>query len=103
MLCRHYDGVDALWYAFLRILYGYLALRVGAQVCHLLALLAYVSEHAHDELCDVERYGHIVLGLVSGVAEHHALVAGTLLLLVGTRHTAVDIVRLLVDGCEHTA
>ena len=103
VLCRHYDGVDALRYALLRVFNGYLALRVGAQVCHLLALLAYVGEHAHDELCEVERYGHVVLGLVGGVAEHHSLVAGALVFLLFAAHATVNVVRLLVDGCEHTA
>ena len=103
VLCRHYDGVDALRYAILRVFNGDLALRVGAQVCHLLALLAYVGEHAHDELCEVERYGHVVLGLVGGVAEHHSLVAGALVLFLLAAHTTVDVVRLLVDGCKNTA
>ena len=103
MLCRHDDGVDALRDAFLRIFHCHLALRVRTEIGHLLAFLADVSECAHDELGEVECYGHIVLGLVGGVTEHHSLVAGTLVFLLLLRNAAVDILRLLVNGSKDTA
>ncbi len=103
VLGRHHDVVDAHGLALVVILDGHLALGVGAQIGHLLAFLADLCQGAHDEVCQVERGGHIVLCLVAGIAEHHALVAGALQLLVFTRHTAVDVAALLVDGGEDAA
>ena len=51
----------------------------------------------------VERGGHVVVGLVTGVAKHHALVAGALVFLALAAHTLVDVVALLMDGGENTA
>ena len=101
VLCRHNDGVDALWYALLRVFYRNLALRVGTQIGHLLAFLAYVGKHLHDVLGEVECYRHVVLGLVGSITEHHTLVAGALLFFLGTAYATVDVVALLVYGCEH--
>ena len=49
----------------------------------------------------VERERHIVGSLIAGVAEHHALVAGTLVFSHGAFHTAVDVLRLLVQSREY--
>lgn len=103
VLCRHYDGVDTLRDAFLRIFHSHLALRVRTEIGHFLAFLADVGECAHDELCEVECYGHVVLGLVGGVTEHHSLVAGTLVFLLLLSNAAVDIFRLLVNGSKDAA
>ena len=51
----------------------------------------------------VERQRHVVLGLVGGVAEHHALVAGALLHGVAALHAAVNVGALLMDGAQHAA
>lgn len=51
----------------------------------------------------VEAYGHIAFRLVGGIAEHHALVAGTLLFLVAVIHAAIDVLALFVDGTQDTA
>ncbi len=42
-------------------------------------------------------------GLVAGVAEHHALVAGTLVLGFGTLYATVYVGALFVYGREHAA
>ena len=76
----------------------YLTLGVGAQISHLLAFLADIRQCAHNKVGEVKTHRHIVLGLVSGIAEHHTLVAGTLLFLVAVIHTAVDVLALFVDG-----
>ena len=103
VLGRDDDGVDTLGHTCVTILHGDLALRVGTQVSHHLTLLADVGQRAHDKVGQVERDGHVRLRLISGVAEHHALVAGTLLLLVGTIDATVDVLALLVDGTEDAA
>ena len=54
-------------------------------------------------MCQVERGGHVVVGLVAGIAEHHALVSGTLVVLFLTRHAAVYVVTLLMNGSQNTA
>ena len=103
MLRGYHDGVDALWYVVIAVLYGHLTLGVGTQVCHHLTLLAYGGKGAHEVVCQVERYWHIAVRLVRSVAEHHTLVAGTLAHFLLTTHTAVDVVALLVDSAEDAA
>ena len=103
VLGAHHDGVDALGHTLVAVLNGHLTLRVGTQIGHHLALAANVGERAHDELCQVKRHRHVVFCLVGGVTEHHALVAGTLLVLLLTADAAVDVAALLVDGGEDAA
>ena len=103
VLCAHHDGVDALGHVVVAVFHGDLTLGVGAQIGHLLAFLAYVGESGHDEVGQVERNGHVVFGLVASVAEHHALVAGTLVVFLLTAHAAVDVGALLVDGAQYAA
>ena len=47
--------------------------------------------------------GHQLRGLVAGVAEHHALVAGADGLVAVAVHAHGDVAALLVDGGEHRA
>ena len=51
----------------------------------------------------MQRNGHVSVGFVRRVAEHHTLVASTLLFLVGAIDTAIDVGTLLVNGGENTA
>ena len=103
MLRRNHDCRYALWHSVVRVLHGNLALGVRPEVGHLLSFLAYVGQRAHDEVRQVERNGHIVLRLVACVAEHHALVAGALVLNGAVVDAAVDVVALLVDGVQNAA
>ena len=82
---------------------GNLTLGIRSQVGHHFALFADIGQHAHNQVCQVETYGHVTLRLVCGIAEHHTLVTGTLFVLVAVVHTAVDIRTLFVDGTEDTA
>ena len=102
VLGRNHDGVDSLGDALVRVLHRHLTLGIGAQVGHLLALLADIGQGAHDQVSQVEADGHKVLRLVRGVAEHHALVTSTLLVLVAVVDTAVDVGTLLVNGTQDT-
>ena len=52
---------------------------------------------------EVECERHQVGRFVNGIAEHHALVAGALLLGSGANHALIDVAALLVNGREHTA
>ena len=51
----------------------------------------------------VDGHGHVVLRLVGGVAEHHSLVAGSLVFRVLAHHAAVDVLALLVDFGKDSA
>ena len=80
-----------------------LRLRVGAQVGHHLAFAADDGQFLEDHVRKDQRRGHHLTGLVAGVAEHDALVAGALVFLGGTHDALVDVGRLLVDGRQDTA
>ena len=97
------DGVDAHGLVLLVVFDGHLALGIGAQVGHHAALAPYVGQHAQQSVGQVQGQRHVVLRLVGGVAKHHALVAGALVLAVLTVDAAVDVVALFVDGGEHAA
>lgn len=84
------------------ILHRHLALRVGTEIGHHLALLTDIGQRAHDEMGQIERHGHIVLRLVGGIAEHHSLIAGTLIFGLLTLDAPVDVGTLLMDGREDT-
>ena len=103
VLCGYHDGVDAFGHTAVTVLHSHLALRVRSKIIHDLALLAYVGKGFHYEMCKVKRHGHIVLRFVSGITEHHSLVAGTLFLLVAVVNAAVDVAALFVYGAEYSA
>ena len=86
------------------ILDGELGLGVRAEVRHQLRLLvADVGQDLQQEVAEVQGQRHIVLGVAAGVAEHHALVAGALVIGLGALHAAVDVGALLVQGGHHAA
>ena len=103
MLGGEHDGVDAQWLALVAVFDGNLALGIGAQVCHLLALLAYLGEFLEEDVSQRDGQRHILARLVAGIAEHHALVAGTLFLLFLATDALVDVAALSMDGREHGA
>ena len=65
--------------------------------------MADVRELLKGDLREVERQRHVVLRVPAGVAEHHALVAGSLILRVFAHHATVDVLALLVDLGEDSA
>ncbi len=97
------DGVDAHGAAVGGILHGHLALGVGAQIGHDLALAADGRELFEQGVAQGECHGYVERGLVGGIAKHHALVAGALLLGGGAVDAAVDVGALLVHGQQHAA
>ena len=96
------------------VLHRHLGLAIGAQVRHG-AGLANLAEALGQAVRHPDRHRHEVRGLVAGVAEHHALVAGALLVelvlfaggarthLFGVVDALSDVDRLLIDGDEHAA
>jgi len=89
-------GLEAHWLA-VAIFYGDLALAVRAHgvIGHALpdfGQLGRQSVRKHD------RQGHELGRLVAGEAEHHALVAGSLLALLGSLDAPRDVAALAVDG-----
>ena len=90
-------GVDARGLAVLVVLDRDLALAVGAQVGQL-AALAHFGQLAAELVGQRDGRGHQLGGLVGGVAEHHALVAGA----AGV-HALGNVAGLLVDGRDHGA
>src|SRR6185312_5985219 len=104
VLRRHDDGVDADGTIVL-VAHRDLCLAVGAGPRQR-ALLARGRQALGQAVRVGDRRRHQLLGVVAGVAEHHALVASALLVL-GVDALAVDALgdvgRLLLDGREHAA
>ena len=104
MLGRDDHRVDAGGLAVL-VLHGDLALGVGPGPLKLGATLAEVGVLLEELVGVLDAHGHQHVGLVAGVAEHHALVASTLLgveaLALG--HTLGDVGALLLDRDHHAA
>ena len=101
------DGVDAHGLVVLVIFDGHLGLGIRAQPLDL-ALLAEILDFFHELVGEADWERHQFLGFLHGVTEHHALVAGTLLVVFlafgGLGVNALgDIRRLLVHGNEHGA
>ena len=103
MLSRYHYGVDACGTAVFVIFDSNLALGVGTQVCHVDALAAYLGQAHEQGVAEGQRQRYVEGCLVGGVAEHHALVAGALVLQVGALNAAVYILALFVHGQQHAA
>ena len=85
------------------ILYGYLALGIRAKVGHHLPFTADNGQLHQQAVSQVEAERHVVVCLVGGIAKHHTLVAGALILRICTLNASVDVGTLLVDGTQDTA
>ena len=99
------DGMDLHGLVRVPVIFdGELGLRVRAEVRHQLRLLVTdVRQDLQQEVAEVQGQRHIVLGVAAGVAEHHALVAGALVIGLGALHATVDVGALLVQGGHHAA
>src|SRR5262249_55699223 len=97
------DGLRAHGLA-VPVLDGHLALAIGEQEGQL-PRLAGLRELLPDAVRRVDGEGHVLLGLVAGEAEHHALVAGSLLLeqALALGDALGDVRRLLLDRDDHRA
>ena len=104
VLGAHYNGMHTHRMMVRGELDGELRLGVRPQVRHHLRLVvAYIRQDLQQAVGERKGEGHVVFGVTAGVAEHHALVAGALLLLNGTDYAAVDVGALLVDGADDAA
>ena len=97
-----HDGRAAEHLALAVVLHSDLALAVGAQPAQLPAL-AHGGQAAAEAVGQGDGGGHQLLGLVAGVAEHHALVAGADGLVALAVHAHGDVAALLVDGGHNGA
>ncbi len=76
-----------------------LALGVRQQACHRLVVdpCRQFADAVQDGVGVVDRRRHQRVGLAAGVAEHHALVAGALVLVAGGVHALRDVGGLRVQ------
>ena len=104
VLSADHDSVNAhRAMSFAVVFHRYLALRVGAKICHHFAFAAYCSEFDKNLVREVEGERHVVGSLVASIPEHHALVAGALFFGSGTHHALIDVARLFVNSREDAA
>ena len=103
MLGGDHDGVDALRTAVITVFHRHLTLGIRAEIGHLNTFTTDGGKRAEDMMAQVECQRHVVLGLIRGITEHHALVAGALIFWIHTLHALVDVLALLMNGGEHTA
>ena len=103
MLGGEHDGVDAQRAVVFTVFYRHLAFGVRTQISHLATLFTDGGQFDEQTVGQVERKGHVVFRLVGGVAEHHALIAGSLVFKHRTFNPLVDVGALFMNGREHTA
>lgn len=103
MLRRDEDCVHTQRRVVVVVFDGDLALGIGTKVGHDFAFLANGGKFTDERVAEVERERHEVVGVIDGVAKHHALVSRTLFHRIGAYHTLVDVGALLVDGTQHAA
>ena len=96
--CMHTHGTMGLSV----ILHRHLALGVGTQIWQQTAL-AQLGKLTHQRVGKVQCERYQRLCLIARVAEHHALVAGALLLRHGALHSAINVFRLLMKRRQHSA
>ena len=104
VLGRNHDGMHAQrTVGLLVVLDGHLRLGIGTQVGHHLPFAADDGQLLEDHVREDQRRRHHLAGLVAGIAEHDALIARTLLVLLGAHDALIDVRRLFVDGRQDAA
>ena len=91
VLRAEHDGLDAHGGAIVVVLNGDLALRIGTQIGHDLALFPNVRQLTEQTMRQFQSQWHVVVRLAARVAKHHALVACPLILRIGALHALVDV------------
>ena len=97
MLGGNDNGIDPDWILILVIFHRHLALAIRPKISELSAL-AHLSQFPAELVGQGDRRRHQFFGFVGGVAEHHALVAGS----AGV-HAHGYVARLLVDAGDDGA
>ena len=103
MLGRYHYGMYAQRFPVFRIFDGELGLGVRAEVFHLVAFPPDLRQDAKCLMRQGYRQRHVLGGFRAGVTEHHALVSGTLFLLIPGYDTPVDVGALFMQGREYSA
>ncbi|CAI8949995.1 NAD-specific glutamate dehydrogenase [Pseudomonas sp. IT-P12] len=101
VLGRQYNGVDTHHLAAF-VTAGHLRLGVRAQPRQQAGFAGF-GLPLHKLVREGDRRWHQHVGFVAGVAEHQALVAGTLIFRLGAVDTLVDVRGLLANDVHHTA
>ena len=76
---------------------------IGTQVGHHLPFAADDGQLLEDHVREDQRRRHHLAGLVAGIAEHDALIARALLVLLGAHDALINVRRLFVDGRQDAA
>src|SRR6516225_6603485 len=97
MLRRDDHGVHTPRLVVGPVFHGHLRFAVRAQI-RKRPVLADFGKALGKLVGEVDGGGHVILGFVGGVAEHHALIAGAARI-----HAHSDVARLFVDAGDHRA
>ena len=99
MLSGNHHCVDSDRLSCFVILDRYLRFAVGKDVGEG-AIFSLLCEAIRHSVCQRNRQGHQIVGLVAGITEHHALVSCAANLIVGSHR---NVGALLINGGEHRA
>lgn len=94
---------NAFGLAVVGVLYGDLAFGVGTEIGHQFPLFADFGEFLKEHVREGDGERHELGGFAAGVAEHHSLIASSLLFFLGAFDSLVDVGRLFVDGGDDSA
>ncbi|OAV63605.1 hypothetical protein Barb4_04943 [Bacteroidales bacterium Barb4] len=98
------DGVDAQGNAAVIVFDCHLTLGIGTEIGQETGLfLSYGSQFFEQGVRQIQRQRHVVFRFRRGIAEHHPLVACSLIHRVGTFHALVNLRTLLVNGGKDAA
>ena len=92
VLCRYNDRVytDRVTCSLV-VLHRHLALGIGTQVGHSLTRTTDVGQLLKDYVRKDKRCGHILAGLVAGIAKHNTLIASALSIIILTLNALINI------------
>ena len=101
VLCADDDGVDAKRFPAFAVFHRHLRLGIRAEVSHLPTLAADGGQFFQQQMREVDGQRHVVLGFFAGEAEHHALVASTLVFRVFATYALENVVRLTMKSRQN--
>ncbi len=103
MLRGDHNSVYAYRTVIAVIFHSDLTLGIRTKICHFLSFASYSRQLSEQLMAQVKSERHHRRSLISRIAEHHALVACSLILRLVTFHTTVYIAALLMQGRKHPA
>ena len=104
VLGRDDDGMDPDRTVVCTVIFnGILGLGIRTEVGHEDGFPPQVGQSLERQVRQGEGKGHVLPGVAAGIAEHHALVAGTLGFGLLADHAPVDVLALVMDGGQDAA